>query len=259
MNSPSEEAALANKGILITRAVTQAEPFARAVTEAGGLPVLLPGISIEPVKPVHTGDEADWVIFISPNAVTWGLDEVSRLINNGAQVAAIGPSTARELATKGISQPLHARDGFDSESLLRLPVFRDLRGKRIVIVRGVGGRAKLHETLRQRGAEIVFAETYRRDRPTLSAEQVQYMEDRWASGVVSATTCLSVATLDNIMTTLTTRGQRMFNVTPLLSPSHRVLERAQQLGHNAHQKLASGPEVKDLVADLVEMANNGQI
>lgn len=259
MNKPSDILQLSNKGILITRAVVQAEPFARAIREAGGLPVLLPGIQIEPITPGHPGNDADWIIFISPNAVQHGLPAVAHLIAAGTQVAAIGPSTARELAVRGIRQALQARDGFDSEALLKHPVFQRLKGTRIVIVRGVGGRAKLHETLRLRGAEITIMEAYRRDRPTLSGEQVQYMEDRWAQGVVSATTCLSVATLDNIMTTLTTRGQRMFNVTPILSPSVRVLERAMQLGHRALQKRASGPEVSDLIADLIGMAQAGQI
>lgn len=244
---------------MITRAVAQAEPFARAVREAGGLPVLLPGIQIESVSGSQPGDEADWVIFISPNAVHFGLDRVRPLIERGARVAAIGPSTAHELAARGIQQPLKARDGFDSESLLRVPAFQSPAGLRIVIVRGVGGRPLLPDTLRQRGAEVVLCEAYRRDRPTLSAEQVQYLESRWAQGVVAVSTCLSVATLDNVMTTLTTRGQRMFMVTPLLSPSQRVLERASQLGHRGRQQLASGPDVDHLVADLIEMAEAGHL
>ena len=244
---------------MITRAVRQAEPLAYAVREAGGLPVFLPGIQIEPATPIYPGDEADWVIFISPNAVQHGLHRVQHLIDKGAQVAAIGPSTSRELAARGIRQPLRARHGFDSESLLRVGVFQRPAGLRIVIVRGVGGRAKLHETLRSRGGEVVLAETYRRDRPTLSAEQVQYLEDRWANGVVSAATCLSVATLDNVLTTLTTRGQRMLMVTPLLSPSGRVLERAAALGHRALRQRATGPESSDLIEDLVALAAAGQI
>ena len=47
-------APLTNRGVLITRAVAQAESFARAVSDAGGLPLLLPGISIAPIEPAKT-------------------------------------------------------------------------------------------------------------------------------------------------------------------------------------------------------------
>ncbi len=245
--------------MLITRAVAQAEPFAHAVRDAGGMPVLLPGIKIEKVDAKPPAGKADWIIFISPNAVAHGLEPVRSLIDAGAQVAAIGPSTARALAEAGIRQPLSARDGFDSESMLRLPVFSSLTGERIIMVRGVGGRELLINELRARGASVSVFEVYRRDRPTLSREQVQYLETRWAQGVVAVTTCLSVATLHNLMTSLTTRCQRMFMVTPLLSPSVRVLERAEQLGHTALRVRASGPEVADLVDDLLAMARAGQI
>ena len=227
--------------------------------EAGGLPVLLPGIRIEPLDVAAPTGAADWIIFISPNAVQHGLEHVRPLIDAGAQVAAIGPTTARALSAAGIRQPLSARDGFDSESMLRLSVFRNLDDVRIIIVRGVGGRSLLIDELAARGARVSVFEVYRRDRPTLSPEQVQYLETRWAQGVVAVTTCLSVATLDNLMTLLTTRCQRMFMVTPMLSPSARVLERAEQLGHKALRVQAGGPEVGDLVEGLLAMARAGQI
>lgn len=250
---------LDHKGVLITRAVSQAETMARAVRAAGGRPVLLPAIRIEPIdKPVRP-DSADWVIFISPNAVEYGLSHVHDLIDAGAQVAAVGPSTARALSNAGLAQPLRAREGFDSESMLALPVFRNCAGHRIVIVRGVGGRPLLIDTLRERGAKVTILEVYRRDRPTLRIEQVQYLESQWAAGGVAVTTCLSVATLDNLMTLLTTRAQRLFMATPLLSPSPRVLERARELGHTGAQQLARGPRVEDLVAELLDMAAAGTI
>ncbi|MEL7312129.1 MAG: uroporphyrinogen-III synthase [Pseudomonadota bacterium] len=250
---------LTNRGVLITRAVTQAEPFARAVREAGGLPVLLPGISIEPIAPAQPVSQADWFIFVSPNAVEHGLPLIEHALAQGARAAAVGPTTARLLHFHNVRQPLVARDGFDSEALLRLPVFQNVAGKRITLVRGVGGRELLTQTLRARGARVRLLEVYRREKPTLSTQQVQYLESRWSKGVVAVTTCLSVATLDNIMTTLTTRGQRMFTVTPIVSPSERVLERAKALGHRALQAKARGPAVEDIVADLCQLAQAAEI
>lgn len=233
--------------------------MARAVRAAGGRPVLLPAIQIEPIDAAAPRGPADWVIFISPNAVEYGLARVRGLLDAGAQAAAVGPTTARALTAAGLSQPLRAREGFDSESLLALPVFRNAGGSRIVIVRGVGGRPLLIDTLRERGATVTVLEVYRRDRPTLRIEQVQYVESQWAAGGVAVTTCLSVATLDNLMTLLTTRCQRLFMATPMLSPSPRVLERASELGHGGAQRLATGPRVEDLVETLIDMATEGVI
>ncbi|MEL6870884.1 MAG: uroporphyrinogen-III synthase [Pseudomonadota bacterium] len=244
---------------MITRAVSQAEPFVRAVREAGGLPVLMPALAIDPVPAITPSGNARWIIFISPNAVEHGLDAVLPHIERGASVAAIGPSTAKALSERNIRQPLSARDGFDSEALLRHPVFVDIGGQHVIIVRGIGGRALLPITLRQRGAHVSMVECYRRDRPHLGSEQVQYLEDRWAAGVVAVTTCLSVATLDNLLAMLSTKGQRMFMATPLLSPSARVLARAESLGHTSVRRCADGPEVSDLLASLQIMADAGQI
>ena len=245
--------------MLITRAVRQAEAFGRLLNDAGARAIILPAISITALTPPVPSNAPDWVIFISPNAVQHGLDLVQPLLGGATRVAAIGPATARVLETAGVHQVLRPQGGFDSESMLRLDTFNAMQGQSVLIVRGVGGRALLIDTLRERGAAVSVLQVYTRSRPTLSNEQVQYLETRWAQGAVSVTTCLSVETLDNLMAILTSRGQRMFAVTPLLSASARVLARAETLGHKAHRELASGPMSEDLLNCLEQMAENGLI
>ncbi|MEO0574664.1 MAG: uroporphyrinogen-III synthase [Pseudomonadota bacterium] len=231
----------------------------RAVRDAGGLPVLMPALAIDPVPAKTPSGKASWVIFISPNAVEHGLAAVMPHIQRGTNVAAIGPSTAHALTDNDIRQPLSARNGFDSEAMLRHPAFVKVAGQHIIIVRGIGGRDLLPITLRQRGAHVTMVECYRRDKPNLGAEQVQYLEDRWAAGAVSVTTCMSVATLDNLVAMLSTKGQRMFMATPLVSASARVLERADTLGHMNQRRCTDGPQVSDYLATLELMAGAGQI
>src|SRR5690606_18073827 len=89
------------------------------------------------------------------------------------QFAAIGPVTAAELANFGVTNVLMPQDRFDSEALLSLPELQDMAGKRCMIVRGVGGRELIANTLTQRGAEVTFAECNQRFNRQNDAGQLQ--------------------------------------------------------------------------------------
>lgn len=250
---------LKGKGVLVTRAVAQAEPLAAAIVAAGGRPILLPALEIEPLSARPPALTPDWIIFISPNAVRHGLAQVRDLAAGRTRYAAIGPATARALIEAGVHQILRPKGGFDSESLLALDMFAGMAGQQVLIVRGKGGRSLLADTLRQRGAEVTYVEVYRRRRPALSEEQVQYLEGRWAAGAISVVTCLSVETLENLLELLSPRGQRMFAVTPLVAVGARVTDRAELLGHRAARRVAAGPEPADIVAAVEQMADDGLI
>jgi len=79
--------------------------------------------------------------------------------------AAIGPTTANALENFGIHDVLIPEGRYDSESLLSLPEMQDMEGKKVMIVRGIGGRDVLANTLTNRGAVITFAECYQRINP----------------------------------------------------------------------------------------------
>ena len=170
-------------GIAITRPIDQAKKLSALISEAGGTPILFPLIEITPLADysqfqavISDIKDYDWAIFISSNAVQNGMP---RLVKVGTpaslKFAAIGPVTASELQSFGVKDVLtplsHVQDGdeskvrFDSESLLTLPEMTNVAGKKILIVRGVGGRDVLAETLKARGAQVTFAECYQRINP----------------------------------------------------------------------------------------------
>ena len=160
-------------GIAITRPVDQAKKLAKLIEDAGGTSILFPLIEITPLADYSKFEaviseikDYDWAIFISSNAVQNGMP---RLLKQGIppnlKFAAIGPVTASELQSFGVKDVLIPKVRFDSESLLALPEMTNVFSKKILIVRGVGGRDVLAETLKARGAQVTFAECYQRINP----------------------------------------------------------------------------------------------
>ena len=190
-------------GIAITRPIDQAKKLSALIAEAGGTPILFPLIEITPLADysqfeavISDINDYDWAIFISSNAVQNGMPRLVKAgIPPGLKFAAIGPVTASELQSFGIKDVLtplsHVQDGdeskarFDSESLLALPEMTNVFSKKVLIVRGVGGRDVLAETLKARGAQVTFAECYRRINPQTNCDLlVQLWAEKKLHGIV---------------------------------------------------------------------------
>lgn len=167
--------ALCGRHVVITRPLGQAEQLQSMIAEEGGEALLYPLIAISALPDYRVFDaviadltQYDWVIFISSNAVQYGMPRVQQVLGSlpkNLQFAAIGPVTAAELGRYGVKQVLTPVDRFDSEALLALPQMQAVQGKKCMIVRGVGGRELLAKTLQTRGAQVVFAECYQRVNP----------------------------------------------------------------------------------------------
>lgn len=161
--------------IAVTRPIDQAESIVEAIHHHGGKSTLFPLLAIAPLQDysefdakISTLDQADWAIFISTNAVDNALPRILRRfgkIPEDLNFAAIGHQTAKELALYGVHQVLTPHTRFDSETLLALAEMQDVANKTVVIFRGVGGREVLADTLKSRGATVIFAESYRRINP----------------------------------------------------------------------------------------------
>ena len=180
-------------GIAITRPIDQAKKLSALITEAGGTPILFPLIEITPLNDysqfeadISDINDYDWAIFISSNAVQNGMPRLVKVgIPASLKFAAIGPVTASELQSFGVKGVLIPKDRFDSESLLALPEMTNVFSKKILIVRGVGGRDVLAETLKARGAQVTFAECYQRINPQTNCDLLaQLWTDKKLHGIV---------------------------------------------------------------------------
>jgi uroporphyrinogen-III synthase len=247
-------APLAGRGILVTRPAQQAGELARLIAGAGGRAILFPVIEIvevEDLRPlldvVARLHEFDLAVFISPNAVDKAMNLVSArgALPPGLRVAAVGQGSARELRRRGVREVIAPAGRFDSEALLELPELRDVAGRRVVVFRGEGGRELLGDTLRARGAELTYAECYRRGRPRADAAALLRA---WARDEVHAVTVTSSEGLHNLFDMLGKLGQQWLKQTPLFAPHPRIARAARELG--IASVIVTGPGDEGLFAGL---------
>jgi uncharacterized protein HemX/uroporphyrinogen-III synthase len=190
-NDTAYDLPLLGRRILITRPVGQADALASLVEAKGGTATTQSLFEIQPPEnnsiPAALLAEASdwsWLIFISANAVRYACKidpQLSQRLAGGAcRIAAIGEATAQELRLQGFKVDLIPSNGSNSEALLAEALFQNVLGQKMLIVRGTGGREHLAETLRLRGAEIVYAEVYRR--VAIPIEAFQNTLEEWQSG-----------------------------------------------------------------------------
>ncbi len=224
MPARPSETGLAGARVLVTRPLHQARELAELIAAAGGEPVCFPTIEIiEPSdlqaleRSLQRLEEFDIAIFVSANAVDATLAFLQRQrrgLPAALEVACVGPATANALARHGISALAPGSD-YTSEALLTIPQLVSVGAKRVLILRGEGGRELLAETLRARGADVEYAECYRRRRPDADLGPLLR---RW----VDVVTVNSVEALRNLFTLAGAQGRRLLQVTPLIVPSRRV-------------------------------------
>lgn len=192
--------------IAVTRPVDQATSICEAIHHHGGKATLFPLLAISPLQDysefeqtIASLETADWAIFISTNAVDNALPRIIKKFGNvprNLKFAAIGHQTARELALYGIHDILTPHTRFDSETLLALAEMHDVANETIVIFRGVGGRDVMADTLKSRGANVIFAECYRRINPQTDAQSLNIL---WHQGQLDAVIVTSSEAMRNLL------------------------------------------------------------
>lgn len=215
--------------IVVTRPRDQAVGLSQNITDLGGNAILFPLLEIAPAADASELNALkqhlstyDLLIFISPNAVKYGMDALGN-IPNIVRVATVGQSSAQALRDLGIAHVIAPTDRFDSESLLALSALQNVAGWKVAILRGNGGRELLGDTLKTRGAQVDYVTCYERSKPTLDADRV-LQADPHAVNVTSS------EALGNLWQGLTQTDQARFARLPLFVPHARIAELARQQG-----------------------------
>jgi uroporphyrinogen-III synthase len=232
-------APLAGLGILVTRPAQQALHLAELIRQAGGNPILFPALEIvdlPDLKPLNALierlEQFDLAIFISPNAVqkAMNLIRARRELPPTLKIASIGKGSRKALQQFGVQNVIAPTQGFDSEALLALPELQNVRGMRIVIFRGDGGRELLGDSLVARGAQVTYAECYRRQKPQAAQDMGDALRYLWARNELNAVTVTSAEALRNLYDIADKLCQQWLKKTPLFVPHERIAQAARELG-----------------------------
>ena len=228
---------LAGCVVVITRPRQQARTLHDLVVAAGGEPWMLP--TIETV--VEHGDAValsaagqpgfERYVFVSRNAARFAAvvsPQLAQLLAT-REVYAVGEGTRAELARLGIRAETGTSPRGGSDALLALAAFhrRWLRGRRVLIVRGAGGREVLREALESRGASVAYAEVYRRCCPRRVSKALL---QRWRRQVPDVIVISSGEALSNLMKMLPADLLEGVTGIPLVVMSKRILAMARAAG-----------------------------
>jgi uroporphyrinogen-III synthase len=215
-------------GIVVTRPRAAAEALAAELTRAGARPFVFPALAIENLPwsaaieaTLARLAQASWAVFVSANAVEKGLAAAQRVggLPRGLRLAAVGEATAQALQDAGFADVVAPHERHDSEALLELPALQSVRGERVVIFRGEGGRERLKDGLEARGAQVEYVQCYRRVKPAADAAPLLAA---WSRGEVQAVSVLSGETLENFLEMIDAQGTRLAASTPLVVPHEAV-------------------------------------
>jgi len=229
---------------LVTRPVRQSAGILEAIENGGAHAVPFPLLRLDNLpldqaakQKVMNLDSYDLVIFISGPAVQFGMAWVE---NYWPQLPvaitwfAVGTSTANRLREYNVDAVTPTRE--NSEGLLELDGLQQVNGRKVLIVRGAGGREKLADTLRTRGAEVDYLETYRREKESWTSDDLYKLLDKYQVGIIMITSGAALDHLAQLMHIAATRSQ-----VELILPSERLVERASTLGFS-HCHLAFGAD-----------------
>jgi len=150
--------------ILITRPSHQAQGLIQLLSDKGASLLLFPTLVIHPAPDLnrlkaemHEQYNADWIIFISPNAVDHAMPLLISeylLPKMTGQFATVGAGTRDSLASYGVNDIIYPLTEVGAQALLETLAHEQVAGKHVVIFKGDSENEMLEEGLKARGAII---------------------------------------------------------------------------------------------------------
>lgn len=249
---------LVGRRVLVTRPAEQAEKLSRAIEFEGGQAVRFPAVEISDSevptvveKIIGRLDDFHWAVFVSANAVQRGVPWVLRRREMPAnlKIAVVGQATAQALGNFGLHPYLCPSSGYNSEALLAMDELRDMKGQEVVLFRASGGRELLAETLAKRGAQVEYAEVYRRCLPSPSV--ATNLRQALVNAPVDVVITTSKAVLENLCHLAGENLLEKLRGIPLVVIGSRQAQQARELGFTQIW-VAREPSDAALVQTIIE-------
>lgn len=232
-----ETRALAGRCVVVTRPAPQAGGLIDALRAAGADAFFFPVIDILPLAdtaPLAALNAElgnfDAAFFVSRNAVAQALAVLPRKLWPARMlIATVGPGSAEALRAAGFEHVTLPTEQFDSEGVLALEAFspQNIAGKRVLILRGDGGRELLAEQLLERGAQVHLQSAYRR---VPAQTDPQALLAQFAAGRIDALSFTSSEGARNFAAMLGAQAGNLFAGVPCFVPHQRIASQVQELG-----------------------------
>jgi uroporphyrinogen III methyltransferase/synthase len=264
--------------VVLTRPAGQSDTLAAQLAAAGVATVDFPLIDIAPATdegPLAAAFAAlanyALVVFVSPNAVDCAFARFNAIWPHALPIGVVGPGSVAALARHGVAAPAYqvispsthaggrgGTDGhengdggarFDSEGLyaaLETSLGANaFDGKRVLIVRGDGGREWLADRLREAGADVEAVAAYRRIVPEPSVGTWERIHALLAGEphVWLVTSSEGVRNLSELARDHLTVGElAQLKRAPFVAPHPRIAETARALGFDSITVSGAGDE-----------------
>lgn len=201
-----EKKPLFGKRILVTRARSQASDLSEQISELGGEAYEFPLVKMLPPKESQPLDDAlqnlgkfDWVMFTSPNGVTFFFKRLRELKVDirtmKAKIAAVGPKTKEVLEEKGLTVNVLPGE-FRAEGLLNSLTGQLNAGEKVLLPRADIARETLPRELQTLGLEVTEVDTYD---TVIDAGNVEETVDLLKEKAIHVITFTSSSTVKNFV------------------------------------------------------------
>ncbi|NAW57676.1 MULTISPECIES: uroporphyrinogen-III synthase [unclassified Vibrio] len=219
--------------VLVTRPAPAGQQLCQQLAQVGQPAIYHPLISIDPGRELSELltrlPHSDILIAVSQHAAHFAdltLSQNQHPWPTNTLYLAVGQKTAHVLS-KATQQKVHYPDISDSEHLLQLPQLQQVQDKKILILRGNGGRELIYDTLTARGAHVHYLEAYQRHNLVFDAKRS--VAD-WQAQQVDTLVVTSAEQLRFLFAQLPAAIQPWVQKQRLLVPSARICTQAHQLG-----------------------------
>ena len=218
--------------LLVTRFAPHAQRLTNLLNAQGIVAVAQPLLAVKKTAEFDNAIQVfakhyDYIIAVSPNAVDY--TDQALLGRHWPQTSylAVGQGTQKKLKTVTAQDALIPEKCFDSEGLLALPTLTNLQGKNILILRGVGGRELLCDTLTKRRAKVDYYQPYQRVAIDLRGAD---LIEKWQQKGINSAIISSIELLERFITVVPVAAHGWLKSLTIYAPSQRITEQATSWG-----------------------------